>query len=244
MVTGNTKLSSPHVEIIEISRPGKGNALSRAFLRRLTQRVEAARRSTILLLGTGPSFSTGLDLDEIFEAGSAHEHLALYINLLRTIDRHLCSTMSAVNGRAIGGGAALALCTDVVIAKRTASFELPEDDRFKPLADVPKTVVRARRMAGAYSAWANGKFKLTADQAQECRLIDRCVSESQWRQAVSDPLALLESVTDREERRNVRLRDAEVWTDVEGLLQSAAKPEATVKLIEALREKAASKRDP
>lgn len=227
----------PHVglKVIRLNRLRKGNALGRALLRALAQDMAQAGTCPVALCGLGSNFCTGLDLDEIRDAGSATEHLRLYVDLLKHLDAHPASTMSLINGRAVGGGTGLALCTDVAIAVSTAHFALPGDDRFAPLVDIPKAAVRARRGAQAYSTWERHDFKLSAHEALTCGLIDRVVDAAEWERCIADPLSFVISSNALGRRRTRRLQAQGIWTDVEKLLTNATTDRATAALMQALQ---------
>lgn len=100
---------------------GKANAIGPTFLDRLDgllDRLEASPARAAVLIGTGSSFSAGLDLPTLL--GLSREDMRAHIvrfetTMLRVfrIDRPV---VAAVNGHAIAGGCVLALQADARIA--------------------------------------------------------------------------------------------------------------------------------
>ena len=67
----------PEKCVIELNRPERGNSLTAAMLREFARRVTEAGQSVVVLCGRGSKFCTGVDLDEVYEAGSAKKHVSL-----------------------------------------------------------------------------------------------------------------------------------------------------------------------
>ena len=116
------------VATVTFSRPPV-NVLDAARLRALDERVaEAAAEpgvKLIALAGLGRDFSAGTDIKEHTpEAveGLLRDFHALMRRLL-TCD---VPTVALVQGRALGGGAELALACDFIFAETTSSFGFPE----------------------------------------------------------------------------------------------------------------------
>lgn len=111
------------------------NPLSGHVVATLRQRVAALREPeaphVLVLSATGRCFCAGADVrefggfDETAFRRYMTEILALYAEMIDAPRPILC----AVQGDARGGGAALALCSDFVVAVRGALFALPESHR-------------------------------------------------------------------------------------------------------------------
>jgi cyclohexa-1,5-dienecarbonyl-CoA hydratase len=105
------------------------NSLDRLHVLALEERIrEASRRrdtKLIAIASKGHDFSAGLDVNELVpeRADLLIKAFHSLIRLLLTIE---VPTMSLVQGRALGGGAELALACDFVFAETTASFGFPE----------------------------------------------------------------------------------------------------------------------
>lgn len=112
-----------------LNRPSRRNAVSRALhhevglaLRRLTTQHDIR---FIVLRGAGGTFSSGGDLAEL-SAGLPPDYISDYwrrmeetVLLLRAVDQ---TVIAAVEGPAVGAGAALALAADIVVAEHDARF--------------------------------------------------------------------------------------------------------------------------
>lgn len=117
------------------------NALDRLHILSLEEKIREAgrRRETklITLASKGHDFSAGLDANELVPERAEILIKAFHslIRLLLTIE---VPTMALVQGRALGGGAELALACDFVFAETTATFGFPEIrlGLFPPVASV------------------------------------------------------------------------------------------------------------
>src|SRR5260370_13736385 len=98
------------------------NALAQQFAERA---ADAATR-IVVLRGSGKHFCGGADLvargmEPAPEAGQVS-----LVDALATLDRLPKPTVAVVHGAAVGGGAALAACCDIVLATDGAFFSIPE----------------------------------------------------------------------------------------------------------------------
>ncbi|MCC6129332.1 MAG: enoyl-CoA hydratase/isomerase family protein [Acidobacteria bacterium] len=117
------------------------STLDRHLVMSLEEKVrEAARRretKLITLASKGHDFSAGLEANELVP-----ERADLLIKAFHSLVRLLLTievpTMALVQGRALGGGAELALACDFVFAETTATFGFPEIrlGLFPPVASV------------------------------------------------------------------------------------------------------------
>ena len=119
--------------VLTFNRPDKRNAITSGMLRELDRRlVEVEADPTVravVLTGAGDrAFVAGADIGEYAEGD--HEEFVRYQQESRRvfsrIDVFPKPVIGAVNGYALGGGFEIALCCDVLVASRTASFGLPE----------------------------------------------------------------------------------------------------------------------
>jgi len=132
------------VAIVRLHRGDGLNALSRAFMRELTQIARALRDDIethiVVLAGSGAMFSAGADLkDPEMSAGTGggdgtdEGGLMARRHALR-VGPDMCDawealeqlTICAIEGPCIGGGVALVSACDIRIAGRSASFRVPE----------------------------------------------------------------------------------------------------------------------
>jgi crotonobetainyl-CoA hydratase len=121
--------------IITINRPEARNAVNGAVSKAVGDTLEEAQSDAavrvVVLTGAGQqSFCAGADLkaisrgEDVLHPQRPDWSFAGYAN--HFIDK---PTIAAVNGLALGGGAELALASDLVIACESASFGLPEVKR-------------------------------------------------------------------------------------------------------------------
>jgi methylglutaconyl-CoA hydratase len=125
---------------IILDRPDKQNALRRVTLVELHQalddfHLEKSVRA-IILTGVGGSFCSGLDLQEINETALEkhalevwHEDALIYHGLIDAMLRCPKPIIAAVNGPALGAGAALVMASDLVVAGKSATLGIPDARR-------------------------------------------------------------------------------------------------------------------
>ena len=117
---------------ITLARPDVLNSMNTALARELQQALDeaagAADVRALLLTGEGRAFCAGQDLAEVVPPdGSKGPELRSVIDenynpIVRRIVALEKPVVCAVNGVAAGAGANLALCCDVVLAAKSASF--------------------------------------------------------------------------------------------------------------------------
>jgi methylglutaconyl-CoA hydratase len=135
--------SSVEVKVIDaagtivLNRPDYGNALTRSMVQQLVEAFDdlylERRVRAIILTGAGDAFSVGADMAEMqaskdlddpesqwgADAADFRDLLVRMLELTKPI-------VAAVNGPALGAGAALAAGADIVVAAETATFGLPD----------------------------------------------------------------------------------------------------------------------
>jgi enoyl-CoA hydratase/carnithine racemase len=116
---------------ITLNYPEKRNALSRAMLASLKERLDQAANDThvkvVILRAAGPVFSAGHDLREL-AAGSETEHRALFAScteVMETIRLMTKPVIAEVHGLATAAGCQLVASCDLVVASESASFATP-----------------------------------------------------------------------------------------------------------------------
>lgn len=117
------------VAIITLNRPEKFNAFTREMALLLQQMLDdcAADKAVraVYLTGSGKAFCAGQDLGELTGENAPgiekilSEHLNPLVKRIRQLEKPV---VCAVNGVAAGAGANIALCCDIVVACRSASF--------------------------------------------------------------------------------------------------------------------------
>lgn len=117
------------VGIIRLNRPEKLNAFNREMALEVQARLDDCKQipeiRSVLITGEGKGFSAGQDLAEVIDpegpsmAAILSEHYNPIVKRIRLIEKPV---IAAVNGVAAGAGANIALCCDIVLAARSASF--------------------------------------------------------------------------------------------------------------------------
>ncbi|HEU4469490.1 MAG TPA: enoyl-CoA hydratase-related protein, partial [Flavisolibacter sp.] len=116
------------IAIIHLNRPEKFNAFNREMALLLQEKLNLCRAREVrcvYITGSGRAFSAGQDLEEVVATGGPEvttilsEHYNPVIKAIRRLEKPV---VAAVNGVAAGAGANIALCCDIVVAARSASF--------------------------------------------------------------------------------------------------------------------------
>jgi methylglutaconyl-CoA hydratase len=128
-LTFETKIAT-----LTLSRAEKRNAISHAlideFLAALNE-VEESPAHILILAAEGKAFSAGMDLEDLqalvtHTVEENHRHSQRIATLFRSLYDFPKTTIAAVNGAAIAGGAALATLCDFTLASTAASFGYTE----------------------------------------------------------------------------------------------------------------------
>jgi 2-(1,2-epoxy-1,2-dihydrophenyl)acetyl-CoA isomerase len=117
------------IAFITLNRPEKMNAFNREMALLLQARLDECASlhevRAVYLTGAGRAFSAGQDLVEVVDpagpgmARILSEHYNPIVTRIRNLPKPV---VAAVNGVAAGAGANLALCCDIVLAAKSASF--------------------------------------------------------------------------------------------------------------------------
>jgi len=116
------------IGIITLNRPDKLNAFNREMALAMQEKLDDCKADEVrcvYITGAGKGFSAGQDLAEVTEPNARgfdrilSEHFNPIVQRIRQLEKPV---VAAVNGVAAGAGANIALCCDVVIATRSASF--------------------------------------------------------------------------------------------------------------------------
>lgn len=119
------------VATIILNRPDQANAIDVALCAELTDALCAAEADAavrvLVLAGAGAHFSAGGDLKLIqsflhADPGAVEESLTRSLAVIAHLYRFRKPTVARVHGSAVGGGCALALACDFVVAAEPASF--------------------------------------------------------------------------------------------------------------------------
>lgn len=181
------------VATLTLNQPDTLNGLNVQIQEEMLDALAALQNDTsvgaLILAGAGKAFSAGGDLRQLTEPradgksthdGAADMMVQLSNPLVMALQRLPMATASAVHGAAAGAGASLALCTDVVIAARSAFFMAPFLPRLGLVPDLGMTWFLSR---GVSRARGMGLMllgdRLPAEQALDWGLIWSCVDAEQ-----------------------------------------------------------------
>jgi methylglutaconyl-CoA hydratase len=117
---------------VTLARPETRNAFDAALIAELSEAfVDVGKARAVLLSGEGPSFCAGADVEWMrasvaldFDANVADANALR--GMLEAIDRCPAPVVARVQGHALGGGAGLVACADVVVASGSAVFAFSE----------------------------------------------------------------------------------------------------------------------
>jgi 2-(1,2-epoxy-1,2-dihydrophenyl)acetyl-CoA isomerase len=122
-----------NIGFILLNRPDRLNAFTREMALLLQNRLDECASlhevRAVCITGAGRAFSAGQDLSEVADPagadgrGGMEKMLLEYYNPIVTRIRNLPKpVVAAVGGVAAGAGANIALCCDIVLASKSASF--------------------------------------------------------------------------------------------------------------------------
>ena len=114
---------------ITLNRPDKYNAFNREMALLFQEKLDECQASKtircVYITGAGKAFSSGQDLAEVADPNGPKitnilsEHYNPIVRKIRNLDKPV---VAAVNGVAAGAGANIAICCDIVVAAKSATF--------------------------------------------------------------------------------------------------------------------------
>jgi methylglutaconyl-CoA hydratase len=124
------EVSPRSIATVLLNRPDRRNAFNRLMLSELAMVFDEIAADpavrVIVLRSRGRHFCAGADLAER-EPGEPDRPVGrTLLDVLESLDRLPKPTIAAVDGGAIGGGAALVACCDIALATDAAFFSIPE----------------------------------------------------------------------------------------------------------------------
>jgi cyclohexa-1,5-dienecarbonyl-CoA hydratase len=139
---------------------------------------DIAGLTVLLVQGSGTTFSAGIDLAE-HSRDRVARLIQVFHRIFETIRLLNVVSVAAVNGPAIGGGFALALGCNLVVAKRSATFSLPEVrlGLFPPVPCVilPRAAPRRKAME-----WILLGEEIPADELASFGLVNRVFDDAEF----------------------------------------------------------------
>ena len=173
------------VRILTMNRPEKRNALNTALTRALLDGLRAADGAdsvaVVVLTGAGQGFCAGADLSEFKDLTPEKQHLVeeraeLTMQLHLAFSKMAKPVVTAINGAAMGGGAGLAIASDLALMAQSAQLGYPETRHGIVAAIVMANLVRQTGLKRAFELVSLGD-PITAQQALEYGLVNRVVPD-------------------------------------------------------------------
>jgi methylglutaconyl-CoA hydratase len=140
-------VSSRGIATLLLNRPDRSNALNQDLIDALTRQFAAhgadERTRIVVIRGAGKHFCAGADLTARATEPEPGPERTSIVDMLAALDQLPRPTVAVVQGAAIGGGAALVSCCDVVLATEGAFFSVPEVRIGRPPLGVTPFLIRA-----------------------------------------------------------------------------------------------------
>jgi methylglutaconyl-CoA hydratase len=181
------------IATLTLNRPDKRNALDDAMIAELKKRFAEADADDhvriVVLRGAGTDFCAGGDLaqlEKIAVTATREENLADAMNLgelFIQMRRARKTSIAAVQGNALAGGAGLANACDMVIAEEGAVFGYPEVKLGFVPAMVMAMLVRTVGEKKAFELAALGN-SIPAREAHRIGLVNKICSAQQFHEGV------------------------------------------------------------
>lgn len=167
------------ISVVCLNRPKRRNALSLALMQSLCNQMVTLsgddRKRVVILHGSGPVFSAGLDLFEAADSEYFEQSAAWVAQLLDTIKSCPLITIAAVHGAALAGGAGIMAACDLVVAAEDTMIGFPEVRRGMVPALVT-TVLRHKLTDSVLRELLLLGEPIWADRAREIGLVQHVVS--------------------------------------------------------------------
>lgn len=169
------------VREIVLNRPEKRNALNGAMVDEIEEALDDLRGSGVtclLLTGSAPAFCAGSDLGELapmspVEMGSWESRKGALVHRIANLP---VPVVCAVEGYALGGGLALALAADVIVAGESAWLHFPEvTNGWIPPWGLSLVQRRVTPSAAVRVVW--GARRMSGSEAQAAGLVDHVVAD-------------------------------------------------------------------
>jgi enoyl-CoA hydratase/carnithine racemase len=175
------------IATITLNRPHKRNPMNEEILGEMAEAINAINEDdamkAIIITGAGPAFSAGRDIDAelaTFEPRQGRPRRAARLEPVAewtgSLRRLLYKpTIGAVNGIAVGGGLALALLCDIIVASERAQFGALFVKRGMPAVDgVTYFLPRIVGIAKACEMLLTGEL-IDAQEAYRLGLVNKVV---------------------------------------------------------------------
>lgn len=173
------------VRLLTLNRPDKLNAMNTALIEGLVDALMAAQSDdtvgAVVIAGAGRAFSAGADTSEFRGVDPAGRQRAAHRSALAAslqerlpaLDRPV---IAATRGHVLGGGCALALACDMVVAAESSRFGYPEVKRGILASSVTPNLARQVGTKAAFELLVTGR-SIGPVRALELGLINRIVPD-------------------------------------------------------------------
>lgn len=187
------------VATLKLNRPQVHNAFDATLIAELTAALASlaadASARTLVLTGSGSTFSAGADLNWMRgmarASGQENRDDALRLaELLRALQFFPKPTLARVNGSAYGGGVGLVACCDIAIGIEGAKFALSEVKLGLVPATIAPYVVQAIGPRQARRLFVSAEI-FDAAEAARIGLLHQCVAPDLLDEAVDRQLHFL-----------------------------------------------------
>jgi methylglutaconyl-CoA hydratase len=167
---------------VTLARPASRNAFDAALIAELAEAfVDVGVARAVILRGDGPSFCAGADVEwmrssiELDHDANVADAVALR-RMLEAIDGCAAPVVCAVHGHALGGGAGLVACSDVVVAHTRTVFAFSEVKLGLVPAVISPFVLRKIGESAARRYFVTGE-RFDAATAQRIGLVHEVVDD-------------------------------------------------------------------
>lgn len=173
------------VRLLTLNRPDKLNAMNTALIEGLVDALMATESDdtvgAVVIAGAGRAFSAGADTSEFRGVDPAGRQRAAHRSALAAslqerlpaLDRPV---IAATRGHVLGGGCALALACDMVVAAESSRFGYPEVKRGILASSVTPNLARQVGTKAAFELLVTGR-SIGPLRALELGLINRIVPD-------------------------------------------------------------------
>ena len=165
METIRVEVDERGIALLELNRPAVLNVLNVQLLTELSAALQALGEQdevrALIVTGCGRGFCAGADLLPLADVATREESLGQHISaamaqyfnpMMALLYNFPRPVVSAINGIAAGGGAAIALCADIVLAANSAALKVVQVPQLGIAADLganwllPRMAGRARAL--------------------------------------------------------------------------------------------------
>lgn len=201
------------VRLLTLNRPDKLNAMDTVLIEALIETLRSADADAavgaIVLAGAGRAFSAGADIAEFKDLPPAQRHRvehrgALTASLQLLLPGLSRPVVAATQGHVLGGGCALALACDMVVAAESSRFGYPEVKRGILASSVTPNLARQVGTKAAFELLVTGR-SIDPGRALELGLINRIVPDGQQVEAALELAAGLAALPARALQATKRL---------------------------------------